>query len=152
MHRQKKSNSYRRKIGEVGNLFSSQWWCYSFLEHSCQVDSLIFLPLFLSPPFLDTEDCCTWPITSITHLSTNVGHIPSWYPTSYRTCFSHVSFTASSRLWQNKLEDSCQPTDNLSLRMLCQSPFPLQTISGRHSVFSKRHLLTSKAGKEVEAA
>lgn len=94
--------------------FSSQWWCYSFLEGSYQVDSPISLPLFLSPPFLDTEDCCTWPITSITHLSTKVDHIPFWYPTNYRTCFSHASFTDSSRLWQNKLEDSCLPTENLS--------------------------------------
>ena len=36
--------------------------------------------------------------------------------------------------------------------MRCQSAFPPQTVSGRHSVFSKRHLLTRKASKEVEAA
>lgn len=141
----------------MGNLFNSQQWYHSFLEGSCQVDSLISLPLFHSPPFLDTEDGCTQPVISVTHLSTDVGRLRmakacSVHLPRYRTCFSHVSFTASSRLRQNKLEDSCQPTNNLSLRMPCQSPFPPQTISGRHSGFSKRHLLISKASKEVEAA
>lgn len=104
----------------------------------------------LSPPFLDTGYCCSWPISPLTPQIWALFF--SSIPLTTKRALAIPAILPQSRPWQNKLEDSCYPTNNLFLRVPCQSPLPPQPISGRNSVFFKRHLLTSKASKKVGAA